>query len=230
MKDLILIGGIPYSGKSYFCRKLVEKDPDRFIDLGLDKLYGELAADTNMFSHCYGLLPAELKKYIKVDSKTQFKFEELKKYISDLTGDTAFWQLYMQQIVNVLLIERLSKAGKGVVPVIESLFHDRNVRSGLYLGLKDLKEMMDKEGHEYDVNLYPVNKTLVYFDTSLHICLERFEQAPEQEMSREAVEFAYSVQELPSIDEMPNLTIVLVRDENNIEKLVDGFQKFLTKG
>ncbi len=226
MKDLVLVGGIPYSGKSYFCRKLVEGSEGRFVDLGLDTLYNKLRDDPATFRKCMRLLPPEFKEscWIRNDG---IDIKDLA-IVTMKLGGRQFFTLFMQQLENAYLIDEMSRVG-GKVPVTESLFYNREVRENFYEGMKELMEMMDETGTaHYEIGLDSARKILVYFDVGVEACERRMMAAPrmggeaEEEM---AIRAAHSRQEIPSPGELPNLEVIVVKDESEVDKALEQVRR-----
>lgn len=226
MKEFVLVGGIQYSGKSYFCRELVEGSEGRFVDLGLDTLYNALRDDPATFRKCMRLLPPEIKEPCCIRSD-DIDINDLARITISWGGEQLF-VMFMQQLENAYIIDELSRAG-GKVPVTESLFYSREVRENFYEGMKELMEMMDKAGTaHYEVDLDSARKILMYFDIGVEACERRMMAAPkmgggaDEEM---AIRAAHSRQEIPSPGELPNLEVIVVKNEGEVEKAAEQVRK-----
>jgi len=226
MKDFVLLGGAQYSGKSYFCRELVEGSKGRFVDLGLDNLYNALRDDPAKFRECMGLLPPEIKEPCWIRSN-DIDIKDLAIITMSLGGQQLF-TMFMQQLENAYLIDELSKAG-GKVPVTESLFYNRETRENFYEGMKELVEMMEQAGTaHYELGLDSARKILVYFDIGAEACTRRMKAAPRrggEEDEEAAIMAVHSMQEIPTAGELPNLEVVVVKDESEVEKVLEQVRR-----
>ena len=226
MDRLIFVGGIPYSGKSHFGRRLQTDYFPKYQHLETDELVEQLIHRRQIFM---GIVEQYYKKvYRQIRALGD---------ANGITGDydlATFFAAYMKQEgrfsefsillelcacrygAEIILESDIKLPNSGLVPVIDGSFTGRSSRSIMYQELKDTLGTR--------LPLDEMQKLFVYFDIGLEVSLERLKGGQRAEkkslvgLTEGLVSQISAAQEIPTIDEFPNLEVAVIRNFDEIER------------
>ncbi len=223
MQELMLVGGIPYSGKSYLCKSLVERNPNNCIYLGLDNLHEKMDADPMLFFRSLALFYPQIIRQIGMDpnSLSKSNLQERKVFLEELFTKHAgrqSWISVVQQAVNAYIVSQLKLAGSKV-PIIESLLHDLERRSMFFESYADMIDVMHA-----GIDLVAAKKTLVYLDLGIEVSLQRFRDDPSKRplVNERVILYTYQTQQIPASHEFPNLEVIVLRNKEQVREFIEG--------
>lgn len=233
MKDLMLVGGLPYSGKTQLCTKLAEIQPDKYRYLGLDDYYKRAEEDSTHFFRYLTItspqmanamgVSAAIAAGVNLDSAMQTMKTSLV-----ATRQKEMWEQLLKLSSMTCITDDILQTPDGITPVVESLFFNRGNRAEFYEAIKDYIEILNQAfpGRPDVVpeELDRVRKTIVYFDLGLETCMARYNADEEKEkkpmINEPVMRHIHRTQELPTTNEFPNLEVVLIRNDAELDAFV----------
>lgn len=229
--EMILVGGIPYSGKSYLCDAIISSN-SRFVDCVLDRLVKEVETDDVKFFRYYEMMPCKVRDAIaraypfiarQGDEDSQRRLSRIKAMLCDRKEQ---WVHVSNAVMMVYLTDKLLHL-QANVPVIESILHTRQDRVQFY---DTLGEWINILANGTDVEegapnpLDRVKKTFVYLDLGAERAARKARQhhgEKQYKYDEEQLRQIYRAQEIPVAKEFPNLEVIVVRNPNHFQDLVN---------
>ncbi len=223
MKDIILVGGMPYSGKSHLCKQIADKDP-RYVNLCFDTLCDEMNTDAEKFVNYTNMYNPKIISQVKTDNGPDPKAvqDKIRNALNN-SGQGEHWQLFLQGAAMACLTEKLMSIGDST-PVMESLYYNKEDRQSFYDSLKDhiaiLNSQREKQLNPDDLD--SVKKKLIFFDYDLDFVLDRYRNdGSERPLVNEgAIRLIHDMQSIPSDDELPNLEVIIVKDPQQTSEIL----------
>ncbi|MBI2101322.1 hypothetical protein HYT53_01815 [Candidatus Woesearchaeota archaeon] len=221
MENLMLVGGIPYSGKSYLCDAIKQRNP-KYKILGIDSIHDKLEEEPEkFFESLQKFYPAILQQFgISTPSAGKRDLNKLKYAVITAVGKDGktFWNQLFQQAVNSYIVSELSHIG-GEIPVIESLLHDRVRRRMLFESLSEMAEIMG-----FNLGLDETKKMLVYLNLGLDVSLKRHSRNTQKReiVDERVIHLIHRTQEIPKNEEFPNLEVVVLQNESEVSAFVNS--------
>jgi tRNA uridine 5-carbamoylmethylation protein Kti12 len=229
MNKLIFVGGLQLSGKTNFAHNLASKDKDKYTHTEMDGLYDDLAQNRYFFMKLIKKYHRERYKEIKNFAK-QFN-------ITDRSDQLTFYANYMiktgqlkkfdvlQGMTSYLYAgELIKKMDNNIVPILDGPIVNKSTRKSIY---NCLTASMG--------NIDGVSKLIIYLDLGLDLSLERLKTTKRKKLAsmspptEELIRKSYEYQELPEKDEMPNLDVLIIKNEEEIgsaiEQVANGSEK-----
>jgi len=216
---MIFVGGLQYSGKSTFCRKISEYNP-RIAYISFDDVFSRISTNGHEF--------ISLLKDVNRDVYTNVKKLGKKCEIDDENIILGVYARLMQEAGKFKEFEKLtqdcallktkkmiSSFDNSKIPVVDGLFINECTRKVFYGYLRNsLKN---------NLNLDEMKKILIYFDLGLDVSLERFNIAdrPKDQAiiwTEDMVKRAYQNQEIPTPTELPNLELMILKSQKDIDE------------
>lgn len=237
MKEMILIGGIPCSGKSFLTNRLIRNNPKTYVNLGIDIIYDYIEANSRKFFMYLNILNPDLIENLGINfkkdkiKKLNAKKKILKNYLNE-NGIGHYWEKLLQGSGNIYFAEKLLNLDNSNKAVVESLFLNRRDRTEGHLAFKEymgiVHSLKSQEIFPLEKNLDNVKKTLIYLNLGLEVSLERFynSQNLSSMLSKELILHAYEHQEIPLSNELPNLEVVLLESQKQIDDFFVSYKKY----
>ncbi|MBI2661325.1 hypothetical protein HYX09_03590 [Candidatus Woesearchaeota archaeon] len=231
MERLLMVGGVPYSGKTYFCRRLKETDPGRYLDLGFDRVLDLLQRDPQEFFNCFGFMEpllGQIRQMPSIGEALRVEYpgarqEALKGALIKMrAGD--LWMGILKQEALVYISEKVLNAGDDSVPMVESLLYTEAVRMLFYQSLKDWLEMLQSSESARPTSRYfdidRARKTLIYLDFGLEAALARYAKEKDRKPGVDGgtIFDIHSQQQIPDAGEWPNLEVIVIRDQVQFDR------------
>jgi hypothetical protein len=223
MKNLIFVGGLQYSGKSSFCKKLEESDAKKYKHFELDSAYNHLVFHGDVFLDL-------IERYLP---DTHIHIKELGKK-RDIVGpdQIALFANYMNSIGHFKEFDQLTGGcsvlytGESItkteneIALIEGVFANKSTRKLVY---NLLGASMDECENKIDLN--SVNKLFVYFNLGPELSLERFRANPSKIkesmiLSEAMIKQTCTDQEIPTSSEFPNLEVLVIENLDAVESAI----------
>ena len=233
MKGLVIVAGIPYSGKTTFCKELQKSNPEKFHYIEGDKVFDELMQKPELFFEY--LKRTDLGFYWTAKTQlAQMGFLKPKEQLSALVGlsDQFGAKEYLKNMQSYVALtycfEEMAKLHPESCPIMEGLHTTRKSRQNLYERMKlypafaKMTEKSDKDTPTTG-DLDDMRKFIVYFDLGVGISLRRLRKRKGKRKHKTMVTKPSSVtrhfemQELPSGDEIPNLEILIVKSQAEVD-------------
>ncbi len=223
MENLIFVGGLQYSGKSYFARNLEKSRPSRYKYIGVDELCEQLTQRRDVFM---GLI----KRY---DKDLHGQIENLGRQMN-VRGDCNLLTLFanymieagrfgefedMQQLYVLLhASEIMVGLKKGVTAVVDGAFTNKISRQVAY---QTLRVAFGRK-----VPIDELRKLFIYFNLGLDLSLERFRKDGREGKSalrwdEALVRRTFKEQEIPATNELPNLEVAVINNPDELEQIVN---------
>lgn len=235
MKGLIIVAGIPYSGKSTLCRELQKINPEKFPFIDADQLFDDLMDDPKMFFDF--LLKAEPKLYwstkefyAKVGILDPRKQIDAMRVFGEQYGVSQYVKNMENYVVAACAFEKIANLPHESCPVIEGLHTTREARQGFYERMRlypAIAKLGIKEGETDETptkgDIDSMRKFMVYFDLGARLSLKRLKRRkgkPKYKSlttKKSNITKHYEMQELPLGDEIPNLEILVVKSQADID-------------
>lgn len=213
---LIIVAGLPFSGKSTFCRELSGAD-DRFQHYDIDEMYSLLYD-----GECIPGITEEVHRQLD-RLKLQFA----------INNNHEMLVFAIEQLIYSSIIHSILEGGQHGdldkhIPIIDGLYHQADRRKRFY-------EFLSKNLHFHDMfykkflarfsmwnRFSNFNKLLVYFDLGLENSLESFESSDRpaktgMKITSDAIKRRAQEEELPKDEGVKNLEIVVVKNYSEIE-------------
>lgn len=222
MQELMLVGGIPYSGKSYLCDSLVERRPEKYTYLGLDNLHEKMDSDPLLFFRNLALFYPQIICKIGMDPNNlnRYNLQERKSFLKGLFtaqfGEQS-WILVVQQAVNAYAVSQLKQSGSKV-PIIESLLHDLEKRRMFFDSYGEMIDIM-----RAGIDLNSAKKTLVYLDIGIEVSLQRLRSDTSKRplVNERVIRYAYENQKIPKSSEFSNLEVIVLKSEQQVKEFLE---------
>ena len=127
MKNLIFVGGIQCSGKSYLVNRLIKKNTN-YIDLGFDKLESRMGTNAVDFFKYVTLLNPDLtdkleKLGVNFSSNDLAIEQQLLKERLFVRDEAENWTRLIQESLFTYLAKTLLDGENESIPILESLFY-----------------------------------------------------------------------------------------------------------
>ena len=230
MKSLIMLGGIPYSGKSSLGERIRARWEGRCTYINFDRLFHETASRGEIFFKYLEGLNKQVHDSVVLGSLKNGvgeKDEMLKDFaravISKEQGLETF-QFLLQSVALVYLADRLRELDTGVV--VEGRFTNRKNRQGTYEQIKS-----NLARFSYTPNLDEVQKVFLFINLGLNNSLERYKKGRTNSYasictSEKEIRGQYSVQSIPSSKELPNLDVIVISSAKEVNSAVEKVGKY----
>ncbi len=223
MENLIFVGGLQYSGKSYFATSLETSHSSTYKHIGMDDLCEHLTQRREVFM---GLI----KRY---DKNLHKQIDNLGRELK-IKGDCNLLTLFanymieegrfdefenMQQLYVLLYASEIMKGlKKGITPIVDGAFINKFSRHVAY---QTLKAAFGKK-----IPLDELQKLFVYFNLGLGLSLERFkdnrrEGASALRWNEALVRRTFKEQEIPKPNELPNLEVAVINNFDELGRMVN---------
>jgi len=220
MKSLIFLGGLQYSGKSYFARNLESSYPSKYKHIEMDGLCEYLTKRREVFMGLIKGYDRSLYRQIKSFGR-QFKikgdYDLLTLFANYMVQEERFDEFGKIQQLYILLYASKKMVGlnEEVTPMIDGAFTNKLSRSIMY---QTLQATFGKR-----ISLDKLQKLFVYFNLGLNLSLERFRKYKREEikslkLSEDLVERTFREQEIPTPYEFPNLEVIVINNSDELER------------
>jgi len=233
MKDLMLIGGLPYSGKTMLGKDLAQRQPEKYKYLGLDDYYKRAEEDGNRFFTYLKLACPQLVDSmgmgiaLAAGADLNSAMQTLRTSLST-TGQKPFWEQLLKLSSMTCITDHVLQTPEGITPVVESLFFNKSNRAEFYESFKDyieiLNQALPRRPQTMPEELDSARKRIVYLDFGIDVCLARYWADPEKEkkpmICEELIRHLHANQEVPSADEWPNLEVVVIKNDTDLGAFV----------
>jgi len=235
MTDMMFIGGAPYSGKTTLCDVLVEARPDKYVGFELDKYYDVVENSPRDFFTNIAITNSNLLDLVGADlsmSEPQLglAYIDLKERIV-FGNSPRHWIMMLQLAANLALTQDLLKIDEDQVPVYVSLMYNKAERQTGYQAMVEylsiVEELTGKTHPKFNPQrIDSLRKTFAFLDISPAECIRRYQANPDlKPISGEAeIRHAYAIEEHPTIDEWPNLEVVIIKNDVELEAFVEQAQ------
>lgn len=240
-----MVGGVPYSGKTYFCQRFQERDPQLFPYLETDKLFEAACTDGEVFFRFLPFIARGINDIVQSAFQAQGiaapedQLREFDKHMIGTNQKVLLIALKMS-VAYAYTAEELMRTDTEASPVFDHLFANIGLRRAFYGHLNRLHMMLSETNGiaplGVDIGNYPfrddspynldrVRKVLVYLNPGLDICLQRRRdpatiRSDADQITEQFIQQAYQAQELPYQGELANLEVFII-DEISREKTVD---------
>lgn len=221
MEEIIFVGGISYSGKSTFCRKIAEKNPDcRYFEL--DAIFQMLADNRPYFLRLIGRHDPKLYKGITKKFKRagiSDPHDQLTLFANmmfELGKEQEFTDLQnMCELIH--LADQLKKINSNESVLIDGSLINAYSRVTVYNQLKK------SVGSSADLDR--LKKMIIFMDFGLEKSIERYRANPRKpgalKWSEEFITKMYHGQELPKPNEIPNCHVLIAKDEKALDEIIE---------
>ena len=220
MKGIIFVGGIQYSGKSSFCKKLESVDK-KFRHIAMDDAYWHLGHNREVFLNIIKKDNRDLfKKIMKLGKKCNVEGKEniMTLFANYMIHEDRYseFQTLHKRCALLYTGSRISNLDD-VVPLMDGLMINHISRKFTYCALKD--------SLNYKIDLDKLKKLIVFFDIGLEKSLLRYksntrQNNPHIEINEKIITETYHSQSLPSKDEFPNLDVLVINNEADIHSSI----------
>jgi len=220
MERLTFVGGMPYSGKSTLCERLVESDPSRYKHIEIDALFDEVGRKGEPFFKYLQIINPEAHKGLKVLAVKDGLFDPDKQVFNigrtmvEGGGQDNWWSL----LQNVALCYGMDIARNHGNPIFEGLFANRDERAAeIYRLMQEISSKLPDSP-----NLDDIDKSIIFMNFGKELSLERFRQGRAKQYSLLQVSEPYIMkiaekQEVPSEGEFPNFHVHVISSDEDLE-------------
>jgi hypothetical protein len=225
MKNLIFVGGLQYSGKSSFCKRLEENDAKKYKHLELDSAYDHLVFHKDAFLNLIEKHFPDVHTFIKElgEAHNVSGVDRIDLFVGYMKKQNQFKELsnFLGRCSVLYSGECIAKT-EHEIALLDGSFVNTGSRVVVYSLLRDA---MNKD-KENKMDLDSVNKLFVYFNLGLKLSLERFRANPSKTkesmiLSEEKIKQTYEAQELPTHSEFPNLEVLVLENPDAVEAAVE---------
>ena len=227
MESLIFVGGIQYSGKSYFARSLEASYPSRYKHIELDGLLEHLTQRREVFLGLIKRYDRDLYRQIEYAGRQlgiKGDYDLLTLFANYMIQEGRFSEFENIQQLYVLLYASVKIRGskKGIIPIIDGAFTNNGSRSIVYQTLR--------AAFGERIPLDKLQKLFVYFNLGLDLSLERFKQSRREEKkslrwSEDLVRRTYRGQEIPEPSELSNLEVIVINNLEELERITERLSR-----
>jgi hypothetical protein len=118
------------------------------------------------------------------------------------------------------------------IALVSGLFINKEERKASYDLINEwMKSLSVNYHHQGALDLDAIDKAIVFFNLGLNLSFKRFKQGRPKTYSsvhsrKEMILDAYKRQQVPSQNEFPNLEIVVIKEQRDVEKAVEGIIDF----
>ena len=224
MKHLVFVSGLQYSGKTSFCNKLELINDKKYFHIELDKSFDYLTFHRDVFVNIIKDKDRELYNKIRklakkasaeTDEKVETKHDQITLFANYLfsQGKQREFQMLQSGCAIVYATRRIKSFNNGEVPLIDGVLINRFSRKVDYAALQESCNIP---------NLDEIQKTIVHFNLGLEESLKRYGEGKRVEKksmicTEDTIKRYYDSQEIPSNDEFPNLEVLLIKREKDID-------------
>jgi len=221
MNNLVLVGGIQYSGKTRFCSDLTKHGYEHH---DLDAVGHYLENNREVFFRnikksnraVYDVIRKLGRKHHIEDKGNQIVLFA-NEMINRGQGD-AFFEI--QQETGIFYVGKLIKQSQKI-PIIDGAFVNKVSREKVYGRLSSVLQPI------YDFQEMP--KLFVHFNQGLDLSIERFKNSTrldKKRCSEDYIRSMYAMQEIPSEDELPNLEVLVIKKPEEVPEALEKVREF----
>lgn len=223
--SLIIVGGIPCSGKTTICNIVQGVDPS-YTHIEMDRLFDDVAGCGELFFRYLSKHDPRLATDIKVDMVMKGLVdpdEQLKTFgAAVLTRDVKKTESFIQDLSIHYLCDVVKEAyAAGKNPLIEGSFVNTKSRKYIYEKLRQEVSGLDA-----------VKKALVFMDYGLKFSMKNLKKGRTQrfeslETTPNTIRSQFDKQQLPTNSELPNLECVIVKDTKKLKGYIGNIMGYV---
>lgn len=228
MEHLVLVGGLQHSGKSTFCKNLESAAVHTYRHFDPDDSYEYLTFHRGDMMQQLKRVDRELYDKIKVVGWKQGVTDEGEMFTEFARAMIDQKELeFMNNLTSMCSLlytcDQLKAAPQGTVPLVDCPMPKKDSRGLMYQVMR--KALKD------NTPLDDVKKMMVYFDLGLEYSLDRLRTSTRQEkksmiITEDTLRMTHQAQEIPTTGELPNLEVLLLRNQKDVDNALKTVQDF----
>ena len=219
---MILLGGIPNSGKTWLGKRIAEKDP-KYVSLIPDALYDELEKDSVKFFRYFDLVYPDSMASLDIDpTRTDPLYLSKKRdeYRRSFRSEGE-WIVLMEDLSDAYFVLQLASYN-GKIPIVE--YGILNNLQNMKFFFKRRSEMAKKLGIDIDFDSF--KKKLIYLDLGLYFSLKILESPDNKKpgyIDQGFIRKIYRSQKIPQTDDFLNLEVIVLKSIEEVNEFADNF-------